>query len=94
MTTDFFYLALTPTVNGAPFYYSVIFSITYIDNNNLTDQQNDYVINFRGFVGNPINYNPQWSKGYNDAASADVDRSGEITSLTNAGQIINTPNWP
>jgi hypothetical protein len=95
MTTSYFYLALTPT-GALPIYYSKSFTITYDDSSStdLDDKQRAKVIAFRNAIGNPSNYNNQWSLEYDDSATANQDRTSEISALRTAGKQVLTPTWP
>lgn len=92
--TSYFYFALTPTKTDLPIYYSNCFTISYINDGDLRSQQNDKEVDFRNFIGNPSNYNGQWSAPYYDLESASNDRRSEINALQNDGKSVITPNWP
>lgn len=94
MYTKYFYLALTPTGNALAFIYSRPIKISYDDSSGIISQQNEFEKQFRAFNGNPLNYNAQWSSAYNDLNTADLNRTSEITALTNGGKVVKTPNWP
>jgi hypothetical protein len=94
MNTEYFFFALTPTKSGLAFIYTKSFTIDYDDASDLANQQTDYENQFRAFNGNPAHYNAQWSIGYANKTTADTDRTSEITALQNAGNTVETPDFP
>ncbi|MBC9909549.1 hypothetical protein [Chitinophaga varians] len=95
MTTQFFYLALSPMGEKLPYLYSSVFKITYQHLKDLVAQQQELEAAFRVYNHQPEAYKAEWSVGTDEEEQAAADRNDEIRAWQmDETKIVRTINWP
>lgn len=95
MTTQFFYLVLSPTERKLPYLYSKVFKIIYQHSKDLVVQQTAMEAAFRIRNHSPENYKASWSTGVEEEEQAAAERNDEIRAWQmDEAKIVRTVNWP
>ncbi|MBC9932887.1 hypothetical protein [Chitinophaga qingshengii] len=95
MTTQFFYLVLSPTEKKLPYLYTNVFKIIYQHSKDLVMQQTALEAAFRIHNHNPEHYKASWSTGAEGEEQAAAERNDEIRAWQmDEAKIVRIVNWP
>jgi len=86
--TQYFYFELTSTTSGAPYYFSQVVALSFIDAKDLRAKQDSCVALLRAAAGSPDNYNDTGSSGNDSSADSQTERSSNIKHLRDSGNKV------